>query len=172
MAEESRYVARSALIATEACQHARRGLLAARERHRLWQVLQRPLAGSHIPGGAKAFQGTPLRDRTEHRDRTAAVGYLEGLAGFDATKQLAGSLAQLSDAHSRHVLLVAPETAIRHPQGFRRSARRPLRGALPSDLSGSVRHVLAFALLVVLKDRCANRPGPGIMTYRDITTVR
>jgi hypothetical protein len=79
-------VARSALIASEAREHARRRFLAVSKLDRFGQVLQYGAAGRQFTGSSKALKGATLRKRCEEGDRAATVGDLEGLAGLDPTK--------------------------------------------------------------------------------------
>src|SRR5439155_6393524 len=84
-AEESRYVALSALIAAEAREHARRQLLAGRERQRIGQIIEVVPAGDEIAHCPEPLDWTLIRQRCENRYRAAPIRHLDGLSGFDAS---------------------------------------------------------------------------------------
>src|SRR6266508_2096787 len=113
MAEESRYVARSVLIAPQACEHARGRFLARSKIDRLGEILQLGVAGRQVTRSSKTLERTSLGKRCEDGDRAAAVGDFEGFSSFDPTEQLAGLLPQLAHAHLSHVLFVAHRRASR-----------------------------------------------------------
>src|SRR6266508_974198 len=114
MAEESRYVARSALIASEPGEHARGRFLAGTKLDRLGEVLQPGAAGRQFTRSPKTLERTSLGKRSKDGDRAAAVGDFEGFASLDPTEQLAGPLPQLAHTYLSHVLFVA------HPRASRK----------------------------------------------------
>jgi hypothetical protein len=100
-------VALLALIASEACEHARRRFLARSQGQRVGQVVQVVLAGDEVAGGAEALDGAAVRQWGKDGDRAASVGDLDRLAGLDTPQQLARPLPELTHAYSSHVLVVA-----------------------------------------------------------------
>ena len=112
-------MALSALIAPEACEHARRRLLASSQGQRLGQVVQVVLAGDEVADGGEALDRAAVRQGGEDGDRAAAVGDLDGLAGLDTPQQLARSLPEFTHPYRSHVLVVAHgcwwvEAVVRH----------------------------------------------------------
>jgi hypothetical protein len=121
-------VALLALIASEACEHARRRFLARSQGQRVGQVVQVVLAGDEVAGGAEALDGAAVRQWGKDGDRAASVGDLDRLAGLDTPQQLARPLPELTHAYSSHVLVVAHgfpsvEIAWSHPQVVEQSLR-------------------------------------------------
>jgi hypothetical protein len=72
-----------ALIAPEACEHARRRFLARSQGQRVGQVVQVVLAWEEVAGGAQALDRAAVRQWGEDGDRAASVGDLDRLAGLD-----------------------------------------------------------------------------------------
>jgi hypothetical protein len=81
-ADESTYVARSALIAAQSIEDARRGLLSGRQGKWLRQVLQIGTGGFEIAGRPQAFDRTLVREGCEHGYRSTAISDLDRLAGL------------------------------------------------------------------------------------------
>ena len=66
---------------------------------RIREVVERGLGRRQLARSPQPFRWARVGERRQDRDRPAAVGDLDGLALFDLADQLAGSLAELSDAH-------------------------------------------------------------------------
>lgn len=61
----------------------------------------------YVTGGAHPVQGAAAGQGSQHGDGPATIGDLDGLAGFDESQQLTGSLPQFPHAYAGHVLFVA-----------------------------------------------------------------
>jgi len=97
-ADESTYVARSPLIATQPLEDTRRGGLPRSQRQGLRQVVQVPTGRLEVAGRAQAVDRTLIREWREHGHRPPSVGDLDRLPGLDPSQQLAGSLTKFANA--------------------------------------------------------------------------
>ena len=111
MAEESRYVARSALVPPQTTEHFGWVLNPRRKDERFGQVIEIARRRVDLAQGAQPIDRATLRCRREKRDRAAAIRDLDRFALLDASQQLAGPLSELPDADGCHVLLIAQRIA-------------------------------------------------------------
>ena len=86
MADESRYVARSALIAAQTGQYLGRGGLVARRDQRVGQVVEGRARGGEVAGGSQLIKRSAVGERREYRDGATPVCDLDRLASFDEAK--------------------------------------------------------------------------------------
>jgi hypothetical protein len=94
------------------------------ERQRRGKVIEAAPTSDEVTGRFELRQRAGRGDRSEQGDRAPPVSDLDGLARFDASKQLARSLPQLPYPHACHVLFVAHPTLIRiEPNPIRRLRR-------------------------------------------------
>src|SRR5262245_53723242 len=107
MADESRYVTRSALIGTQPSQNRRSRRLTWSECQWL-RKLARVGAGAHdLPLRQQPLRRAARRQRRQQRDGAPAIGDLDTLASLNVPQQLARALSELANAHAHHVLVVA-----------------------------------------------------------------
>lgn len=92
MADESRYVARSALISPETLQYLRRPLHPARELEGLGKIAHVSTAQFEIARGPEPIERILIAQGTEKRYGTPSVRDLERLTALNTAKQLARPL--------------------------------------------------------------------------------
>lgn len=95
------------VIASQACENARRRLLAGSQFERLRQIFNAGRCCNDFARSSQPFQLTSYGQRTQDRDRAATIGDFECLTGLHTTKQFAGPLSQFSYTYLCHVLFVA-----------------------------------------------------------------
>ena len=96
IAEESRYVGRSALVGTQSFQHARGRFFAGRERERFGQVVEVAGCRLHFSCRSQLLEPVDIGERREECDGPPSVGDLERLPGLDAAQELTRALAELA----------------------------------------------------------------------------
>lgn len=92
MAEESRYVARSALIAAQPGKCRGRKLLSQSQFQRVRQFVRVGIGSPNITGSTQSSQRSPGGERHEHGHWPAPIGDLDSLTGLDEPQQLTGAL--------------------------------------------------------------------------------
>src|SRR3990172_1193255 len=124
MAEESRYVATSALVRAQTMKHVGWVFDARRKDERFGQVIEIGRRRVDLTRGAQPIERAALRRWREQRDRAPPVRHLDRFALLDASQQLAGPLSELPDAAGCHVLLIAqPLADAAWCRGIRRGSR-------------------------------------------------
>jgi hypothetical protein len=169
-AEESRYVACSALIASEPGEHLRWRLLIGSQRKRKRQVVQVVLARDEVTRGLEVLHRPLARERGEDRYRAAAVGDLDGLSSLNSSQQLARPLAKFAHTHARHVLVVAhlsPSLVYRLPTP-RRSA---VLGGDSTIVGASTAGVFAWCHLMSTAATTLGPAGPATTGFAPAFSV-
>ena len=104
-------------------EHSRRRLDPRVELERLWQVVERPGRLVEVAGRPQLLEWWRLGNRSEQRDRPAAIGHLDGLTGGDPAQVFTGPLPQLTDTDRRHGATCSTFTGPEQPSaGWQRYA--------------------------------------------------
>src|SRR5580658_4869576 len=137
IADESRYVTRSALMRTQTCKNLRRRRGPSGDRKGCGQLSDAPVGGRHVTGHPQLLEGIARPQGHDERQRAPTVRYSECLAVFRETEHVARMLAQLSNTDGLHVLLVAFRVeGGRRFKAFRSTKRRARRQVYVNDVSG------------------------------------